>query len=214
MEALRSRLAMLSAAAGGLAIVVAALVLAGWTWDIDPLKRGLPGLVAVNPMTALSLALAGMSLWLLRARDAALGSATRRHRIARLAAVAVVVIGLLRLAAVVLGWDAGVDQWLFANRLGGDDPAFPNRMAPNTALNLVLLGLALLALDVTTRRGRRPSELLASVVFLVALLALVGYVYQVREFAGLANFIPMALPTARRVAQHAGPTCTPALHTR
>ena len=196
MQAPRSRLEVISAAAGGLAVLIAGLVLAGWTWDIDPLKRILPGLVSMNPMTAVAFVLAGISLWLQHAPDAAPAPATRRLRFARLAASTVVVIGLLRLAAVALGWDVGVDQWLFADRLSGDNTAFANRMAPNTALNFVLLGLALVMLDVTTRRGRRPTELLAGWVFLISLLALAGYAYRVPEFTGVTSFIPMALHTA------------------
>ncbi|MDQ3494191.1 MAG: ATP-binding protein [Pseudomonadota bacterium] len=177
-------------------IAVSLLVLLGWAADVETLKRISPGLVAMNPMTAVAFVLAGVSLWLQRPGAANASPSPGSTRTARLAAAAVIAIGMFKLGEVAFGWAVGVDQWLFANRLGSAGTALPNRMAPNTAMNFVLLGLALLALDVTTRRGRRPSELLASGVFLVAMLALMGYVYQVREFAGLANVIPMALPTA------------------
>ena len=193
------RLDLISAASVRLALVVAGLVLIGWTWDIGPLKSVLPGFVSMNPMTAVAFVLAALSLSLQSSPDGALArtsSSTRRKAIARLAAGTVVAIGLLRLAAVAMGVDTGVDQWLFAGRLVGDNPLMPNRMAPNTAIGLVLLGVALATLDATTRRGRRPAELLSTAVFVVSLLALTGYAYRVPEFTGVANFIPMALPTA------------------
>ena len=146
----------------------------------------------MNPTTAVCFLMAGAALWLQCTANAAAG----RYRIwSRLAAGAMVAIGLLKLIGHVPGWDIGVDRWLFAGRLDDEAPV-PSRMAPNTALNFVLLGLALLSLDVPTRRGWRPAELLSSVVFLVALLALTGYAYRVQEFAGVADFIPMALHTA------------------
>lgn len=181
-----------------LAIAAGLLVLLGWAADVEPLKRILPGLVAMNPATAVLFVLAGASLWLQRPRAAGgmTGHARAQHRIARLLAGLVAVSAALILGDTLLGWGPGVDQWLFADKLAGAGGGQPNRMAPNTAINFLLMGLALLALDVTTRRGRRPSELLASGVFLVALLALAGYAYRVPGFIGLAKFIPMALPTA------------------
>ena len=173
--------------------LAAAVALLGWSEDSDVLKQGLLGAVAMNPMTAVAFALAAWSLW---QQVPAAGTRTLAHRrLALAAALAVAGIGALKLTAVVTGWDAGIDQWLFAGDLAAAAPARPNRMAPNTALNFLLLGLALLALDYTTPRGR-PAEALAVGVFLVALLALVGHLYQMPELTGLASFIPMALPTS------------------
>jgi hypothetical protein len=45
-------------------IVIASLVLAGWTFDIDRLKRVAPGLIAMNPVTALAFLLSAFSLLL------------------------------------------------------------------------------------------------------------------------------------------------------
>lgn len=181
-----------------IAIAVGLLVLVGWAADLETLKRISPGLVAMNPATAVLFVLAGASLWLQRphATGVTTGHARARHRIARLLAGLVMVTAALKLGGVLLGWGPGVDQWLFADKLAGAEGGQPNRMAPNTALSFLLLGLALATLDVTTRRGRRPAELLASVVFVLSLLALTGYAYQVPEFTGVANFIPMKLHTA------------------
>ena len=70
------------------------------------------------------------------------------------------------------------------------------QIAPNTALNLFLVGTALALLDVNLCRRRRPSEWLALAAGLIALLALVGYAYGVRPLFGVGWFNPMALNTA------------------
>jgi hypothetical protein len=111
-------------------------------------------------------------------------------------ALVVASVGLLRLLGYMSGMDAGLDQWLFSAQLAADPAGVPNRMAPNTALNFMLTGTALLSLDTSLRGNRRPPDALASVAVLIALLALTGYAYGVREFSGFASFIPMALHTA------------------
>jgi hypothetical protein len=179
------------------AFAVATAVLAGWVGGVDLLTRGAPALVPMNPMTAVLFLLTAASLWLqVRPRSGTAPPALLALRLARVAALAIVAVALLRLSGYALGIDVGIDQWLFADRLPDPDSGRPNRMAPNTAFNFCCLGLALLLLDRTTRGGRRPAEALALVVALVSLLALFGYAYHVGRLYGVASFIPMALPTA------------------
>jgi PAS domain S-box-containing protein len=179
------------------AFAVATAVLAGWFAGVDLLTRGAPALVPMNPMTAVLFLLTAASLWLqVRPRSGTAPPALLALRLARVAALAIVAVALLRLSGYALGIDVGIDQWLFADRLPDPDSGRPNRMAPNTAFNFCCLGLALLLLDRTTRGGRRPAEALALVVALVSLLALFGYAYHVGRLYGVASFIPMALPTA------------------
>lgn len=184
--------------AGGVALasmLIGLMVLAGWAWDLEPLKTVLPGLVAMNPATALAFVIAGGSLWLQHRNPESLAKPAAGISMAQGAAIVVVAIGLLRLLAYALDWQQGVDQLLFADKLH-DARSGPNRMAPNTAVTLVLLGLGLLLLDLTTVRNRRPAELFALTAILISLLALFGYAYQVPQFYGLAAYIPMALHTA------------------
>ena len=87
--------------------------------------------------------LAGVSLWIQSA------PANRRLRaVAMACAGAVVLLALVRLGGYALEWDGGPDQLLFREKLAVEDrhAGYPNRMAPNTAAALVLVGLALLLL--------------------------------------------------------------------
>ncbi|MEN3941916.1 ATP-binding protein [Prosthecobacter sp. SYSU 5D2] len=180
-----------SPGASFVAVASALLVLTGWTFDIEVLKRILPGMVSMNPATAIAFMLAGLSLWLL-VREQSLKS----QRVAQGLALLVLLLGALRLFGYILGTDQGPDQWLFAASLDDEPSPFPNRMAPNAALGFVLLGSGLLLMQRTTSRGRRPAEYCALLIGLVSLLALLGYAYQVTWLYGVESFIPMALHTA------------------
>ena len=148
-----------SRVASVLTILVGCMVLVGWTLDVGVLQRVLPGLVAMNPITAVGFVLAGVSAWLLQEERVG----RRARRIARACALVVAVMGSLKLLQMLIGWEVGIDQLLFANKLEAEaaSTGFPNRMAPNTALNYFLLGGALFFLDSRTRGRRWPAQYLA-----------------------------------------------------
>ena len=175
------------------AILAGWMVLTGWALDVDVLKRVLPGLVAMNPITAIGFILAGVSLWLLQAERAD----RRARRAASACAVVVALIGLFKLLQLLFGVEFGIDQILFPGKLEAESAltGLPNRMAPNTALNFFLLGCAILFLDNRTRRGGWPAQYMVLSVAVVSVLALIGYLYGVTYLYGLASYIPMALHT-------------------
>ncbi len=153
------------------AVLVGCFVLVGWIFDLEILKRILPGLVAMNPVTALAFILAGASLWMLGAE----GGDPRLVRLARGLALIVALVGLLKIVEISSGLEIGVDRLLFPEKLGAVGDQLPNRMAPNTALNFLLVGVSLLLLDVRVRRNFWPAQLLVLTACLASLLALVGY---------------------------------------
>jgi len=57
------------------AVAGAGLVLAGWVLNVNRLKSVIPGLVAMNPATAVAFILSGMAVWL-EARDTIPGAAS------------------------------------------------------------------------------------------------------------------------------------------
>ena len=168
------------------------LVLFGWLFMIEGLKRVGPSFVAMNPMTAIALLAAGSALLLLRSDGTRTGWS--KH-LARVLALSVVIVGCLKLYSLLGGADLRIDQWLFSRELATAGTTLPNRMAPNTAFNFLLAGMALLLLDVEIG-GHRPSELLSVVSGISGLLALVGYIYRAPMFYGVGYSIPMAVHTA------------------
>ena len=175
--------------AGAFVFAVTGVVLLGWGLDISFLKSVVPGLVAMNPTTALVLALAAGSLLVLRAQPAE-RRPSRRRRTAHLVAAAVVAVGGVTLAGFFLGHNLGLDQVVFGSKLQG------NRISPNSGINFVLVGLALLLFDAETRRGLRPSQVLATVSGLIAIITSTGYVFGADSLSGIGAHIPMPLNTA------------------
>jgi two-component system sensor histidine kinase/response regulator len=184
----------LSAVPFWLAAVVSLIsvsVLMGWTFDIDFLKRIIPGYVFMNPTTAVAFVLSSIALWLVQ--DAGF----RRIRAAQICAAVVTAVGLIKLCAISGFFDLGVDRMLFRNQLFDNAIGQPNRMAPNTALNFFLFGVALLLLNVETkRRAFFPAQHPAILVLLTSFLAIAGYLYGTESFYVIFSFNPMAIHAA------------------
>ena len=190
---LNSSLKSFSHASSFIVIAIGCLVLLGWAFDILILKSVLPGLVTMKANTALGFALAGVSLWLLQSEQAD----RRTRRIAQACAATVALLGILTLSEYLFGWNLGIDQLLFHD-LQTMDPitSQPGRMAPSTALNFLLLGAALLLLDVETRRGHCPAQGLILVATLISVIAIIGYAYGVQALYNFPAYSSMALHTA------------------
>jgi signal transduction histidine kinase len=181
----------LPAVAGGVAVCVGLLVLVGWHFDIEPLKRTIAGYVAMNPLTAVLFIFSGLALAIF------LGFPNSRHAVwvTRILALLVVWFGLTKLAGLREIAPPYVDTWLFASKLKDLHDQLPNRMAPNTAVNFIVTGLALLGLGFPMLRLGLVQACAIFVGF-GALLPVTGYAYGVHLFTGIASFIPMAMHTA------------------
>jgi PAS domain S-box-containing protein len=163
-------------------IAVGLAGLIGWTFGITILKSVIPGQVIIKPNAAVALVLCGGSLWLLRSRGMQGPTGIRKHAGQALAGI-VALAGLLSLSEHLFGWDLGIDQALFVD----DNPfeAFgslrPGLMAPITALDFLLLGLALLWLDLTVvfrsyRYG--PTTVLAFIANTSAVVGLLDFMLE------------------------------------
>ncbi|MEG4959929.1 MULTISPECIES: PAS domain S-box protein [unclassified Microcoleus] len=164
-----------------LVIAIGCVVLLGWQFDISLLKSGFPGMTStMKANTALCFLLAGVSLRLLQYQRL-----TRLHyRIAQGTAGLVIVIGLLTLSEYLFGWHLGIDQWLFRDVASSATPD-PGRMGVNTALNFVLMGLALLLLGKNSQRDTWLAQICSSVAALISLLAFFGHIFEVNIFTQL-----------------------------
>jgi signal transduction histidine kinase len=165
-------------------VAMSCVVLLGWTLGLPALVRAAPGMVAMNPLTAVALLMAGISLHC--STPAALPG-TRRSRLGQILGLTIALVGALKLAEF-LGADFGLDQ--IPGSLAG------NELAPNTALNFLFCGLALSLLDYETRVGLRPAQPLFLLAGLVSMLALIGYAYRVLSLYRVGSAMPMALTTA------------------
>ncbi|MEG4838761.1 PAS domain S-box protein [Microcoleus sp. B9-D4] len=157
-----------------LVIASGCLVLLGWQFDISLLKSGFPGMAStMKANTAICFLLAGASLRLLQYHR------TRLHnRIAQGMAGLIIIIGMLTLSEYIFGWKLSIDQWLFRDFVSSVTP-YPGRMGINTALNFVLMGLALLLLGQNSQRDTWLAQIFSSVAALISLLALFAHLFNV-----------------------------------
>jgi PAS domain S-box-containing protein len=178
-----------AAAAAVSAILASLLVFVGWAANISVFKRLLPELATMKPLTALGFLGAGLAMWLSRMEDRDLW----QRRVGLICAGVVAVIGGLTLLEYGLGMDLGVDQWLFPAMVWAEGGLHPGRPAPSTSLCLLLLGLALVAID--AKSGWFAPFLTLTVLF-VAWLAILGYAYNVSSLYQIESYASMALNTA------------------
>lgn len=168
-----------------LVTAIGTLAFSGWVFGISAFRTVIPGLPPMVPLTALSLVLGGLSLWML--------ADTKKHLIRRvpgiLAALTITTVGALMLGEYVFRSDLGIDRLLL--------PMLPSgRPSHYTALCLLLLGLSLLLLDVQTRRDHRPAQVLALTAALTAGLALTGQIIGYAPFYQTSKGTGMAVHTA------------------
>ncbi|MCL1472263.1 sensor histidine kinase [Argonema antarcticum] len=182
--------------AGITVFLIGCVVITGWIFDITILKSILPGLVSMKANTAICFILSGASLWLWHQKQ---DSGNRRKYLrgnALACASLVIFISLLTLIEYSFHLNFGIDQLFFKEDISAVSTANPGRMAPNTALNFLLLGSALLLLSIP-RPNYRPAQSFTLVAFSIALLGLLGYIYGNAYFykAG-PSYTAIALHTA------------------
>ncbi|BAY32386.1 diguanylate cyclase/phosphodiesterase with PAS/PAC sensor(s) [Nostoc carneum NIES-2107] len=170
-------------------ILAGSAVIIGWYFDIQILKSILPQWVAMKPNTALGFVLSGLALNLLHS------SRKLKLRVAQALALAIALLGLLTLSQHLFGWNLGIDQLLFSDKVGAIHTSSPGRMSPVSALNFSLIGSALW---LATQRNiyYRQVQILALMTSLTSLQVLIGYIYGVKPLFGLSSFTHTAVHTA------------------
>ncbi|HEY8967018.1 MAG TPA: hypothetical protein VIM58_11265 [Candidatus Methylacidiphilales bacterium] len=177
---------------GILLVLAAASVLAGWIYGNETLKRMSPGFVTMNPVTALCFLLSGLLLILAATRAAGSSASVWGRGFAALLGL----VGLAKLADYAVGASFHFDQVLFQDQLFRDHAGTGNQIAPNTAANLLLSGIAFWLL--LSARGRFSSwaQGISLVLFYVSSVSLVGYLYGEHELYRIGGRTPMAFHTA------------------
>lgn len=170
-------------------LAVSISTLLGWHFDVPILRSVVPGLTAMNPLTAVCLLALGLA-FLLNAKHVGDGHLARG--VPTLAAL-VMFVGVYRTVGYWFPQLPTIDSFLYARQLELEH--VPNRMAPNTAWGFVLCGTAILLLIWRRPIATLASQLLVFVCLFIAGLALVGYQLAEQSFTELFA-IPMAVNTA------------------
>ena len=168
-------------------VLAGVLVLWGWNADDEYLKSFMHiSWVATHPLVAMQFILAGAALLLLQAEPL---SRWRRYAGVVLGAT-VVVIAVLKLIGYQYNWERGVDTYLFYYKLG------VSRMSPNAAFSFLLIGLALVLMDVQVRGRAYLSQICVIAATVIGLLSMSSYFHNVLLLYGVSGFVPVVPDTA------------------
>ena len=173
--------------AASTSVLVGALVLWGWNANDEYLKSFMHiSWVATHPLVAMEFILAGAALLLLQAEPL---SRWRRYAGVVLGAT-VVLIAVLKLVGYQYNWERGVDTYLFYFKLGG------YRMSPNAAFSFLLIGLALVLMDVRMRGRAYLPQICVLAATAIGLLSMSSYFHNVLLLYGIAGYVPVVPDTA------------------
>ena len=175
---------------GVLTVLLGLSVLAGWALHIETLKTVLPNYVSMKANTALCFILSGTALLL--------GYLTRPQAWKKscmiLLAMVVLLVSGLTLLEYLSGYSFGIDQWLFADTAPSPGTSQPGRMAPNSSLIFLLFASAIILLS-RGPRGAMTAHGLTLTGLFIALLALIGYLFDAQIFITVFSLTRVALHT-------------------
>jgi len=178
--------------AGSAVAILGAIALAGWALNLPFVTTATTGGYPILPLMALCFVLAG----------GALTMAGRPHRTANTDAIQQTLAALVAtIAGVTLyeylrGSESGFDLLLFGDRLRRVSNYPPGRIAINSAGSLLLFALALLSIPHDQRKHDLRAQMFATPGLLIALLAILGYLFGVKGMNSLSQWSGMALWTA------------------
>jgi signal transduction histidine kinase len=178
--------------AGSAVAILGALALVGWALNLPFVTTATTGGYPLLPLMALCFVLAG----------GALTMAVRPHRtptteaIQQTLAALVATIAGLTLYEYLRGSESGFDLLLFGEKLKRVSTNPPGRISINSAGSLLLFALALLSIPHDRRRQDLRAQMFATPALLIALLAILGYLFGVKGMYNLSQSSGMALWTA------------------
>lgn len=174
------------------AIIVAAIaviVLVGWATDFHELLRVAPNGITMVPVTAVCFILAALSL-------ALAGRAARSDITRWIQKLFAIIVGLVAVVELVEYWyepKFGFDLILFHDAVQAAPWRPSGRIAVNTSATLLLMSLALISVSHDIKKRDLRSQLFASAGLMVAIIALLGYVFGVRGLYAFSDNSGMAL---------------------
>ena len=181
------RFSSLSFLCASVTMLAGALALIGWIGKIPQLVQSTP-LAFVQANTAICFFLSGLALFL----------ANQSHfRIVRILSFVILVTGVLTLLQYLFNLNFGIDELLFKDFIHSGT-SHPNRMAPNTALCFALFAAALFVSTyaLNFKSGNLLTCTLGAMVFVLAFVALLGFMVGLEEAFGWGQMTRMSPQTA------------------
>lgn len=175
----------------GLAVVVilsgGAALLAWWA-GYGTITGG-AGPIVMLPITAACFGVSGLSLLIAQRRDSRIATILSRFLAGVVAAVA-----LFILFEYGMGLYYGLDMLWFP--VPDPTASVPRRMAVNTAIAFAVFNQGLILLEGDRRTRGLKSQFFAMLALIVAFVAVIGHMFDVRDFYSFTLLAGMALTTA------------------
>jgi signal transduction histidine kinase len=178
--------------AGSAVAILGAAVLVSWGFRISLVTAWGPSGIPMIPLTALCFILSGVSLVLAVRQQRTAATESVQQTLAALVAT----IATLTFYEYITRSGPRFDLLLFGDRLVGTPWGSPGRIALNSAASLLLYSVALLFIPHDRRKRDLRAQMFATPALLIALIAILGYVFGVRGLYTLSQSSGMALPTA------------------
>lgn len=171
-----------------LTLMLGTLVLIGWYTHSVLLIQIHPSFVPMQYNTALGFLLGGLGFF---------AYSYGYKKIAAVAGTLLALTGGLTLVQYLFGVNFGIDQ-LFMEHYITVKTSHPGRMAPNTALSFLLVGLYLMlsVFIVKCLKKEFIRMLLGSAVFTLGLVSFLGYFFDLEAAYGWLSLTHMAIHTS------------------
>ncbi len=179
-----SRIILLSSS---MIIILGLTVLIGWYTNTSLLIQVHKSFVPMQYNTALGFLISGIGLISLQFNF---------RRINIVVGIMIALLGFLTLLQYIFGLQLGVDQ-LFMDHYITTKTSHPGRMAPNTALCFLIIGLFILNNFIQSKVLREITlGILSSLIIALGVVALTGYFSNLETAYGWGELTRMAIHTS------------------
>jgi len=175
-----------------LTIIAGLLAIAGWIFGINILKSVNSSVISIKPNTAISFIILGTALLL----EELFPGRKNISTIIRGLATVVILMSILTILEYIFNWDPGFDNMLFEDVPVANVTFYPGRMAFNTCICFILLGISLIFINTKLRPLIFLSKILPLISLLLGLLPILGYVYRNEQLLDLGFYTNISPYTA------------------
>lgn len=172
--------------------VLGALVLTGWALNVQLIVTPLGNAYPMLPLTAVCFVLSGASL-IVASQSKRTG---RTEALQQTLGALVATIAGLTLYEYLRGGESRFDLLLFGDRVHRVSVAPAGRIAINTAGTFLLYGLALLSISHDQRKSDFRAQLFVAPGLVIALIGILGYVFDVNGMYSYSHGSGMAVTTS------------------
>jgi|GEM_PF-1475761 len=178
--------------ASGIAILIAAIVLVGWTVTSADAESVIGRAERTLPLTAVAIILCAAALALVQLSS----YSVLPLRIGQALSAAVWIIGALVIIEYIFDLDLGIDTALFPITMLRSGLRTPGRTSALAGVGLFLSGLAVFRLSLRDRHAGRDAQLIGLVVAMISTAVMMGYLFGSARFTELPGSLPMSFGTA------------------